>query len=199
MADNLHSTLVAWLKVILPLTALGILSTLFLVARTIDPEGALPYAEVDIADRLLEPRLTSPRWAGVTEDGASLTVTADEARPGAGDAARPSATGLRARMEFPGGSAADLVAAEGRIDTTAREFRVSGGVVLTTSGLWRMETEALTATLDRTRLASPGEVRADGPLGRLVAGSMTITRQPGASGYDLRFAGGVKLVYDPAN
>ena len=43
-----HTRLVGWLKVALPLTALAILSTLFLVARRIDPEAALPYAEVDV-------------------------------------------------------------------------------------------------------------------------------------------------------
>ena len=70
------------MKVALPLTALAILSTLFLIARKIDPDAALPYAEVDIADRLREPRMTAPAFSGVTRDGAAITVTAAEARPG---------------------------------------------------------------------------------------------------------------------
>ena len=70
-----HSRLVGWLKVALPLTALALLSTLFLVARKIDPEAALPYAEVDVAERIREPRMTAPTYAGVTEDGATLTIT----------------------------------------------------------------------------------------------------------------------------
>ena len=36
-----HTRVVGWLKVALPLAALAILSTLFLVARRIDPEAAL--------------------------------------------------------------------------------------------------------------------------------------------------------------
>lgn len=200
MADNLHSTLVAWLKVILPLTALAILSTLFLVARTIDPEGAIPYADVDIADRLREPRLVAPRWAGVTDDGTSLTVTADEARPGSGAAPEPTALRLAARMEFPdAGGTADLTAAEGRLDAQAGRLFLSGGVVVDTSDGWRLEAPSLTAALDRTQVEAAGGVQADGPLGRLTAASMTIARRPGANGYDLRFAGGVKLVYLPAD
>ncbi|MGB4909398.1 MAG: hypothetical protein WBP15_12770, partial [Tabrizicola sp.] len=76
-----HTRLVGWLKVALPLTALAILSTLFLVARRIDPEAALPYAEVDVEDLAREPRMTAPTYAGTTEDGAALTLSADEARP----------------------------------------------------------------------------------------------------------------------
>ena len=50
--DNLHSRLVAILKVALPLIALALLSTLFLFSRKIDPEDAIPYATVDVEDRL---------------------------------------------------------------------------------------------------------------------------------------------------
>ena len=73
-----HTRLVGWLKVILPLTALAILSTLFLVARRVDPEAALPYAEVDVEDLAREPRMTAPTYAGTTEDGAALTLSASD-------------------------------------------------------------------------------------------------------------------------
>jgi lipopolysaccharide export system protein LptC len=85
--ENLHSRVVAWLKIILPLTALGILSTLFLFSRTIDPSDAIPYATVDVEERAREPRVTAPAYAGVTSDGARLSMTAAEARPGAGTGA----------------------------------------------------------------------------------------------------------------
>ena len=103
-----HSRLVGWLKVALPLLALAILSTLFLVARTIDPEAAIPYAEVDIAERIREPRMTAPAYAGVTKDGATLTLTADEARPEAeGDG---SAVKVHAQLATPDGARTALTA-----------------------------------------------------------------------------------------
>ena len=76
-----HTRVVGWLKVALPPAALAILSTLFLVARRIDPEAALPYAEVDVEDLAREPRMTAPTYAGLTSDGAALTLSAKEARP----------------------------------------------------------------------------------------------------------------------
>ena len=71
-----HTRVVGWLKVALPLMALAVLSTLFLVADQIDPEDALPYAEVDVEDLAREPRMTMPSYAGITTDGAALSLTA---------------------------------------------------------------------------------------------------------------------------
>jgi lipopolysaccharide export system protein LptC len=195
--DNWHSTIVAWLKIALPLLALAILSTLFLVSRTIDPSDAIPYAQVDIEDRIREPRLTAPRWAGVTDDGSAMTVAADEARPGqAGNA--PTAAELRITLESPDGGRADLLAARGNLDTAANVVTVSGGVVITTGTGYRIETEEMSAELDQTALTSPGAVTAIGPPGQISAGGMAITQDPSdPKAYLLVFNKGVKLLYQP--
>jgi lipopolysaccharide export system protein LptC len=198
MADNLHSTVVAWLKVILPLTALGLLSTLFLVSRTVNPEDAIPFADVDVEDRLREPRLTLPTWSGMTEDGAAVTVAAAEARPG--DAAGgPRAAAVVAHYDLPGGGSADLTAGQGRLDPAARRLAMEGGVTVVTSDGWRMETAAVTADLARGALTAPGRVVATGPGLRLTAGRMEAARPGGARRHVVHFAGGVKLVYDPVD
>lgn len=196
--DNLHSTLVAWLKVILPLAALAILSTLFLVSRTIDPSDAIPFAEVDVQDYAREPRLTAPTWAGVTEDGTAMTVSAAEARPGPADAGTPSASALRAVVDLPDGGHAEMVAATGQLDQNAGALTVAGGVTLTTSTGWQVVTDAITARLDRTSLVSPGPVSAQGPAGSLQAAGMEITADPERPGrYLLVFKGSVRLLYQP--
>ena len=79
--SNLHSQVVGVLKVVLPLLALGLLSTLFLFSHKIDPEDAIPYAEIDVGDRLRDPKMTDAGFASVTEDGAALTIKATEAKP----------------------------------------------------------------------------------------------------------------------
>ncbi len=194
-----HTRVVGWLKVVLPLTALAILSTLFLVARRIDPEAALPYAEVDVEDLAREPRMTAPTYAGTTEDGASLTLTADEARPAAeGSPAR--AAGLRLDLATPDGGTTELLAADARMDDSLRQLLLSGGVTLTTSTGYRLETAEVAAKLDRTGLESRSEVVATGPAGEIRADGMVLSqdsRTPG--GYVLVFNGGVRLVYQPGS
>ncbi len=192
-----HTRVVGWLKVILPLTALAILSTLFLVARRIDPEAALPYAEVDVEDLAREPRMTAPTYAGLTSDGAALTLSAEEARPSA-DGSPAKAVGLRLTLATPDGAQTELVAASAAMDEAAREVLLSGGVVFTTSSGYRMETAEVAAKLDRTGLESRAPVVAAGPPGDIRADRMALSqdnRTPGA--YVLVFKGNVRLVYQP--
>jgi lipopolysaccharide export system protein LptC len=192
-----HTRVVGWLKVILPLTALAILSTLFLVARRIDPEAALPYAEVDVEDLAREPRMTAPTYAGTTSDGAALTLSADEARPSA-EGAPAQAAGLRLALDTPDGARTELLAGSAVMDAATRGVILSGGVTVTTSSGYRLQTAEVAAKLDRTGLESRSEVTATGPAGEIRADRMTLsqdTRTPGA--YVLVFNGGVRLVYQP--
>ena len=48
MRDNLHSHVMAWLKVLLPMAALALLSTLFLLSRRTDPVTDLPISDVEL-------------------------------------------------------------------------------------------------------------------------------------------------------
>ncbi len=186
-----------WLKIALPLMALAILATLFLLADQIDPEAALPYAEVDVEDLAREPRMTAPTYAGTTSDGAALTLSADEARP-ATEGAPANALGLRLQLDTPDGAEIRLQAATASLDQTAQEIVLSGGVNITTSSGYTVKTAELAARLDRTGLQSRAPVTATGPAGDLTAGGLVLgqdNRTPG--GYLLVFNGGVRLVYRP--
>ena len=192
-----HSRAVAWLKVALPLAALAMLSTLFLLADRIDPDAALPYAQVDVEDRARAPRMTTPTYAGITSDGAALTLTADEARP-ASEAAKAEAQGMVLVLETPDGGRTDLVSASAVIDDLSGRIVMSGGVEITTSTGYRITTAGMMANLDRSGLESTGPVKADAPAGDLVADKMTLRQDnltPG--GYLLVFKGAVKLIYQP--
>lgn len=201
MAVDRHTRVVGWLKVTLPLLALAILATLFLLADRIDPDAALPYAEVDVEGLAREPRMTAPTYAGTTSDGAALTLSADEARP-ATDGTQAGALGLRLQLDTPDGAATSLTAATAVLDEAAREIRLAGGVVVTTSTGYRIETAELDAKLDRSGLQTQTPITATGPAGKLSAGGMTLgqdnrtpAQAPGA--YLLVFNGGVRLIYQP--
>jgi lipopolysaccharide export system protein LptC len=192
-----HTRVVGWLKVALPLMALAILSTLFLVADRIDPEDALPYAEVDVEDLAREPRMTAPSFAGTTSDGAALTLTAEEARPEA-EGTAAEAQGLRLELATPDGGRTELRAATAVMDQAQRQVVLSGGVTVTTGTGYRLDTAEIAAKLDRSSLQSIGEVHATGPAGEITAGGMTLSQDNQAPGdYLLIFNKGVRLVYLP--
>ena len=198
-SENLHSKVVVWAKVTLPLLALALLATLFLFSRKIDPTDAIPYAEVDVEERAREPRLTMPTYAGVTADGSALTIAAAEARPDSA-AGVGTATTIIGKLETPDGARVDLQAANGVLNTDEGLMSLGGGVTLTTTSGYFIQTQALLAKLDQTSLSSPGAITASTPMGQLQAGEMSLTQDPKqAKSYLLVFKGRVKLLYTPQN
>lgn len=197
-ASDGWSRLVGWLKIVLPLIALAILSTLFLVSRNINPDDAIPYAEVDVEDRLREPRMTAPTYAGTTADGAAIVITADSARPGQGKDTSASAIAVRGSLTTPDGAVTDIVAATAALMPDGSAMTLGGGVRITTSTGYDITTDSLTAGLTQTQIKSGGPVVANGPGGQVTADAMVIEEQGDGSGtYLLVFNGRVKLVYHP--
>ena len=188
--DNLHSRLVFWLKIILPFSALAILSTLFMVSHSISPEDAIPYADVDVDDLMREPRLTQPNFAGVTSDGASLTLRADEARLGPAEGATPGLiTGLIGVLETPDGARTDLDAAKAHLDATGRKMILDNGVTIRNSTGYLIKS-------DQISLDSAGAIQATGPAGAITAGEMHLGL--GDKGYVLVFKNRVRMIYEPS-
>ena len=193
--DNLHSRLVAVLKVALPLVALAILSSLFMLSGPIDPEDAIPYAEVDVAARLREPRMTDAGFAGVTADGASLMLSAAEARPGAGGGNAKIVLGT---LQTSDGGVTELAAAAVQLDAAANMIELSEGVEMRSSAGYVISAPDMGVATDRTYAESRGAVSAVGPMGQLTADHMELSAQEGVpDSYVLVFNGKVRLLYMP--
>ena len=197
-SDNSYSRFVSWLKVLLPVSALALLSTMFLISKSIDPTTALSYARVNLEELTGDQRIDSPKFSSVTEDGAALSFSAKSAVPDTEKQNVFTADVLTARIETPDGGAVDIDAAKAVIDGTANRVNLSGGVTLVTSTDYEIATDGLITAMDATYAKSSGPVEATGPMGQMTAGSAEITRQgDGSSTYLLVFKDGVKLVYKP--
>ena len=98
-----YSRMVAVLKVALPLLALAILATLFLVSRGGEVDVTIPFAEADLETRTRDQQVTGPFFSGTTAQGDEIVVKADIARPG-GPAAPAEATNVQARMKRADGA-----------------------------------------------------------------------------------------------
>lgn len=195
-----YTRLVNWLKIILPVTALGLLSTMFLISNSIDPGSSLTYARINLEELTGEQRISNPRFSSVTSDGASIQFSAESAVPDADLPNRFTARALVAHIETPDGAFVDITADSAKIDGDRNLVDLSGGVSLVTSTNYRITTDGMMTAMDATRVESRGPVEANGPMGTLTAGHAQITRQEGdAAPYLLVFKNRVKLVYDPQN
>lgn len=190
-----RSRIVAWLQVILPLSALALLSVLFLLGRKPDPEASIPYADVDPRDLAERQAVTSPSYAGVTQDGAQLGVTAAEAVPGGADGAS-RAQAVRLTLRARDGRAAEVSA--GAAWTEGEQVRLAEGVRLTTADGWVLTAPELLASTTEGWLLSEEQVNVLAPFGTLTAGRMEL-RPLGQGGGDhvLDLSGGVRLIYRP--
>ncbi len=196
--DNTYSRFVAWLKVLLPVLALILLSIMFLISHSIDPSRALAFAKIDLDALAENQRITAPKFSGVTEDGAALSFSAASAQPDPDNPMSYTVTGLSAEIATPDGGEVRITAGRAEVDRDDNMLEMDGGVVLETSTDYRIQAEGLRAALDRTWAQSIGEVRAWGPSGDIYAGQIVLERQGEEEGtYLLVFKEGVKMVYTP--
>ncbi len=193
-----YSRVVLWLKVTLPLLALAILSTLFFVAETLDPEAAIPYADVDVEKILRDQGVTRPTFGGVTSDGATIALFADEVRPAADRQDRLTARSMEVNIDLPGGTRITIDSAIGVVDATARQAILQDGTRLESSIGYVVETNEMIASMSDTSVVAPGNITATGPAGQLTAGRMELTRtETPEPAFLLVFKEGVRLVYKP--
>ena len=194
-ADNLYSQLVGWAKIILPLSALALLSTLFLFSRTTTEPADIALEEVEAIAR--EQRISAPEFSGVTDDGAVIVISAKSARPGA---SRPDTVGIddmRLRIDNPGGSSIEVTATQGEIDGRAQVARFLGLARLATSNGYEMETNGLIANLETGRVTSDGLLEIRTPFGQLTAGRVTFQVASENTAQEMLFTDGVRLLYTP--
>lgn len=196
--ENAYTRFVKLAKILLPLAAIGLLSTLFMFSRQIDPSASLPYAQVDVEQMARDQQITAPSYAGVTRDGTQITLSAASAQPDTDDPSGASAVDLTARLDFTDGSSAEIRSDRGRIDGIAGEARLVGDVRINTSDGYRISADQMTSSLEHTELVAQGNVQAESPIGFVSAQEMQITGENG-NGHVLVFKQGVKLVYQPGN
>ena len=193
--DNIHSTVVGWLKLLLPLLALILLSTLFLFARKPSEPNAIPFAELDRIAQ--EQRMKAPRFSGMTADGAVITITAEAATPEAADILTIAQPRLTITMND--GARLSVHAGQGSINGTTQQADLTELARLETSTGYVMETAGVKADLTSGQVTSLGPLEILAPFGRITAGSVTITVPQDGGAQRIDFTAGVKLLYDPSD
>lgn len=199
LRDSLRSRVINWLKILLPLTALGLLSTLFLLSRTIDPTRPIPADRADLESRTGSQQINEPTFAGATEDGHLVAFVAASARVDPEQPERVIADTMAAKIDLATGGQINITSMLGTVSDVEGIAILQGDVVLTSSTGYRIETEELTTSMREIAAESAGAISGTGPPGQLDAGKMTMTSDPETGDVHLFFTNGVKLIYDPGN
>ncbi|RYH09930.1 LPS export ABC transporter periplasmic protein LptC [Tropicimonas sp. IMCC6043] len=199
--DNLHSHVVAGLKIILPLAALGLLSSVFLLATMGDEGGEIPYSDLDLEEMASAQTVDSPVFSSVTDDGNRIVVTADQATPRGGNYEVVDAVAVHGTLLEEDGTTIDMRSDSGTIYAGESRTVLRGNVRISTSSGYRLVTDELTSSTSRTDIETAGPVHGTGPLGTIEAGRMKVTSQQSTNGTEeavtVVFKDGVKVIYLP--
>jgi len=195
--SNRYSQVVSYVKIVLPIIAIGILSTLFLLSRTPDPERAIPFANVDLEELAREQRLGSPRYAGTTNAGREVVVVAETAVPVDGQLDLISVDTLDARIELDDTRFVDITSLQAVINLETNIADLTIDVEVADSTGYTLDTENLLVNFREFAMSSPTDVVVEGPGFHLEAGSMDLSGAEGAQ--VLIFNGGVKVLYQLDN
>ncbi|WP_300585382.1 hypothetical protein [Marivita sp.] len=191
----MYSRLIAWLKILLPLGALALLSTIFLYARGPDPIAVIPVLTGG-ADPTQTEQMGSPFYAGTTENGQGLTLAARQARFSDAENSGMIADDLRAVIDVSDGNRIVIDATVGQMEEGDR-LLLRDGVTLESSSGYTVRTDGLDAAVDRVAIESTSAVEADGPGLTLSAGKLRVEEIGDTADIQLLFTEGVKLVYIP--
>ncbi len=190
-----RSRIVALLRVILPLTALALLSVVFLLGGKPDPDATIPYADVDPREVAERQMATEPTYAGVTEDGAQLNITGAQAVPGAVEG-QGTASAVRMTLRAQDGRAADISAGHAAVEGDLMVLQE--GVRMTTADGWVVTAPEFHASRSMGTLNADAEVNVRAPFGDLTAAQMELRPLGDGTGdHVLDLSGGVRLIYQP--
>lgn len=166
-----HTRFVGWMKIILPVIALGLLSTLFLLSRTVDPTQDIPVTEVDLEQRAQDQGASNPSFSGVTEGGEQVTFEAAMVRPDLSADGQLLADRPNAKITLDGGTVVTVTAANGRTSRNMMTAELLGEVVVTTSQGYQLNSKRIVAEFEPLTVESPGPVTGKGPPGGFGSGS----------------------------
>jgi len=193
-----HSALVRWMKVLLPLAALGLVALIFLQGRERGSVEDLFTAE-ELARLGAGLRLEQPRFAGVTDGGDPYVVTADWALP---DSAMPEEIALekpKGELTLRDGRAVTATAESGLMQRSARTLTLTGNVVIQSNAGHRIETGELMIDFGNRRASTPGAVHGTGPEGSIDAGSFHAEAgEGGLSDAHIWFENRVRVLFIPS-
>ncbi|WP_108861643.1 LPS export ABC transporter periplasmic protein LptC [Ruegeria sp. Alg231-54] len=191
-----HSRRVQFFKVVLPLVAIAMLSTVFLLSRSIETNVSVPFNQQDIDERLADQVVMQPNYQGTTRKGEDVQIEASRATQGT-EGEAPTAAEFRGRFGLLNGGVITLDSNTGMIRPDKNTATFVGDVVITTTDGIVVTTDLLNTALDEIQGDTPGQVDGTGIIGDFTAGRMTFGTEKKDGPVHIIFTDGVKLVYEP--
>jgi lipopolysaccharide export system protein LptC len=196
-----YSNLVNVLKWAFPVVGVVLVGSIFLLSNASKLSELAEVIDGPLAELAVGQRITNPNFSGVTKSGDAFSIVAEWALP---DGAKPTKVELskpRTTINFQDGRTMRTTAGLGALNLRSSEATLSDGVNMRTTDGYIATSTSIEINFETGNLYSKGPVMAEGPVGSIEAGSMTLTQnldQNPTGNAVLVFNNGVKLIYNPA-
>ena len=190
-----YSAFVVWVKTLLPILALGMLSTIFLFSGRVDVTQSLPYAKLNIAEIVREQRITKPYFYGVSDNGTEITLSAAYASSDTQNSNILNITDLSIILTSEQAKTVRITAGLGVLDATKQKAMVSKDVYLTAMQGFSLKTNSLTVDLKQGVVTADTVFQSVTALGTIDARNMIVKMI--ANDQQIIFTNGVRLIYYP--
>ena len=193
--DDSYSFFITWVKTLLPIVALGMLSTIFLFSGKVDVTQSLPYAELNVEDIIREQRITKPYFTGISEGGIEFALSAAYATPNASQPSILNVSKLRVEFKTPQGNTTEITAGLGEMNTETKNAKISRGVNLASKLNFWITTETLDIDFNDSYASTNGPFKGVFSLGSIESGNMVLKMITGDQ--QIIFTNGVRMLYNP--
>lgn len=195
---EVHSRIVTILKLGLPLVALALVASVFLVQTDDRLGGTINFSEADIDQLGQGLRLTNSVFNGTTQVGDRFRIAAATLIPDAAPPKRAAITTLDGDLELVDGPTVSLSADTGDLDIPTQRLDISGNVRLTSSDGYVLVADKATIDFLAGSFIAGDKVVTTGALGEITSGNLHVS--PADTTGDARrfsFSNGVHVLYDP--
>jgi lipopolysaccharide export system protein LptC len=195
-----HTRLISTLKIALPLLAIVLLGTVFLVTSPDDFRGpVLNFSEADRRALGQGMNILDANISGATAAGDTYAFRARKMYSASASSTEVNAETLSGTIQQVGGRLIDMAGPRAIFDLEAQTFTLTGGAKLGTSDGYVAETPGLRGDLRAGLIESQGAITAQGPAGQISAGAMRLmfSQENPAENAVIWFGNGVKLTFVP--
>lgn len=197
MQPDRYSQMVSLLKIVLPLIALGLLSTLFLISRVVTPTATIPFADAEVQERLTNQQITGPYFSGTSSAGDQISFVAERLQTPDGTIGSNRAEDILVNVDFANGTNLVVEADVAVLSLADDSSSLDGNVELVSSRGVTLLSDRLLITLSRLDIKSPGKVHGEMSLGTIDAGAMRVMAKDDTAEPQWLFTNGVKMLYHP--
>lgn len=189
------------LKWAFPVLGIVLVGSVFLMSNANKLNQLAEVIDGPLAEIAMGQRIKNPNFSGVTKSGDAFSIVAEWALP---DGPKPNQIELskpRTTINFKNGRTMRTTSGLGALDIRSSEATLTNGVKVRTSDGYTATSTRAEINFESGNLFSEGPVVAQGPVGSIEAGAMTLTQnldQNPTGNAVLRFNNGVKLIYNPA-